>query len=55
MRRALGAALLAAASVAGSPGGGPPPDVLLLGSEGWVMGPTSIPDPAVGGYLALHD
>jgi len=51
MRRALGAALLAAASVAGSPGGGPPPDVLLLGSEGWVMGPTSIPDPGVGGYL----
>jgi hypothetical protein len=53
-RRPLGAALLAAASVlAGVAGGGPPHrhDVALLGGDGWVMGPTSIPDPTVGGYL----
>ncbi|RAU95042.1 PE-PPE domain-containing protein [Mycolicibacter senuensis] len=55
-RRLLGAALLAAASVAaaGAPAGPGPqfrPDVVLLADDGWIMGPTSIPDPTVGGYL----
>ncbi|BBX21524.1 hypothetical protein MTER_09350 [Mycolicibacter terrae] len=55
-RRPLGAALLVAASVlaaAGPVSVGPPyrPAVALLGYDGWIMGPTSIPDPTVGGYL----
>ncbi|OBK88599.1 PE-PPE domain-containing protein [Mycolicibacter heraklionensis] len=58
-RRSLGAALLVAASVLsvtcgpGTPGPGAAdrPGVALLGNEGWIMGPTSIPDPTVGGYM----
>ncbi|OBI08831.1 PE-PPE domain-containing protein [Mycolicibacter nonchromogenicus] len=58
-RCALGAALLLAAAVPSvSVGPGAPrldatarPDVALLADEGWVMGPTSIPDPTVDGYL----
>jgi hypothetical protein len=60
--RRLGAVLLTAASllaatcgpgVAGMVGAGPQhrPDVALRADEGWIMGPTSIPDPVVGGYL----
>ncbi|MEO6793790.1 MAG: PE-PPE domain-containing protein [Mycobacterium sp.] len=63
-RRPLGAALLAAASVLAAASGlgaasfGPQyrPDVALLAGDGWIMGPTSIPDPTVGGYLdAVQD
>ncbi|MEB3019890.1 PE-PPE domain-containing protein [[Mycobacterium] crassicus] len=55
-RRPLGAVLLAAASVLAvtvgvQPWQGSQQDVALLGAEGWIMGPTSIPDPTVGGYL----
>ncbi|HEU4362933.1 MAG TPA: PE-PPE domain-containing protein [Mycobacterium sp.] len=48
---ALGAALLAVASTtaigAATSGAG----VVLLADQGWIMGPTSIPDPTVGSYL----
>lgn len=57
-RRPPGAVLLAAAVlVAGSGlgvaglGAQDRHDVTLLANEGWIMGPTSIPDPTVGGYL----
>ena len=59
-RCSLGAALLVAASVLSvtcGPGSAPiigtvdRRDVALLGNEGWIMGPTSIPDPTVGGYM----
>ncbi|WP_067970467.1 PE-PPE domain-containing protein [Mycolicibacter icosiumassiliensis] len=58
-RRSLGAALLAAASVLSVTcgpavrglGAADRPNVALAGNEGWIMGPTSIPDPGVGGYL----
>lgn len=58
-RRPLGAVLLSAASVltvttgVAAPAFGPADraGVALLGSPGWIMGPTSIPDPTVGGYM----
>lgn len=54
-RRPLGAILLSAASAlaitAGSGAARHGPEFALLANEGWVMGPTSIPDPTVGGYL----
>lgn len=55
-KRGVSAALLAAvAAVAVAAGGAagvrPVPGVVLLADQGWVMGPTSIPDPTVGGYL----
>lgn len=58
-RRPLGAVLIAAASVlaatcgpdVASAGLQERHDVELLAGDGWIMGPTSIPDPTVGGYM----
>ncbi|ORV49271.1 PE-PPE domain-containing protein [Mycolicibacter engbaekii] len=56
LRRLLAGAVLATAVPGAGLGLGahsvaPQHQVRLLADEGWIMGPTSIPDPTVGGYM----
>lgn len=50
-KRLLAAALLAVASTAAVGTASTGPAVVLLAERGWILGPTSIPDPTVGSYF----